>query len=250
MNRCHFIELDVQMCRDTIPVIMHDPTLVRTSDAQRLSEQLQVKSLHVDKWQLQELRQLDMGSWFLQRDPFNSLTKKLVDRSTLQSQMPQRIITLEEVLQWAKQHNIFLNVEIKDHSQSHFDTIITPCVLDHIEKAIMANRVLVSSFNHDYLRQCKALNQTIATAALEEHNISENLIEYLIELEVDAYHPYLPLVSPNLINTVCAAGLAVNVFTVNDPATQKALFDGGVTAIFTDFPQLTRHNRHPIPQLS
>ena len=51
---CHYIELDVRETRDGELVVIHDPTLERTTNGQGL----------VAEYSLAELRQLDAGSWF------------------------------------------------------------------------------------------------------------------------------------------------------------------------------------------
>ncbi|NOR23945.1 MAG: hypothetical protein GQ542_06035 [Desulforhopalus sp.] len=70
VGRCHFIELDIQMSKDFIPVVFHDPSLQRTSNAKEKCEQLGMQSLKVNDWTLFQLRTLDVGSWFIDTDPF------------------------------------------------------------------------------------------------------------------------------------------------------------------------------------
>ncbi|MGB5231459.1 MAG: glycerophosphodiester phosphodiesterase family protein, partial [Desulfoprunum sp.] len=73
VGRCHFIETDVQICRDGIPVVFHDPTLKRTTNAAFIANKLGIKSLRLSTWDLSRLKQLDIGSWFLAADPFGTL---------------------------------------------------------------------------------------------------------------------------------------------------------------------------------
>lgn len=67
LGNCHFIELDIQMSRDGIAVVHHDPLVGRTSDGRVLAKKLGKRSLRIDDWDLAELRQLDIGSWLLLR---------------------------------------------------------------------------------------------------------------------------------------------------------------------------------------
>ena len=97
--------------------------------------------------------------------------------------------------------------------------------------------VLISSFNHNYLRQLKRLNPGIALAALVEEHHPENLLSYLHDLDVDAYHPDQLITDTALVQELVAAGMRVNLWTVNDSSQAKDYFAAGTTFICTDWPQ-------------
>lgn len=62
-----YLELDLQRSRDGVLVVVHDDTLLRTSDvAQRFPER---KNSPVSAFSLAELKSLDVGSWFNQANP-------------------------------------------------------------------------------------------------------------------------------------------------------------------------------------
>lgn len=241
LGRCHFIELDVQLSKDMIPMVIHDPKLDRTSNARVVSEQLGVRSLRVNKWTREQLKKLDIGSWFLEKDPFGTIAQGLASKDSLQQMMPQRILTLEELLTRDTLLNIPFNVEIKDHTDKNQSKAVTEIVLRVIQKCRAEHRVLISSFNHDYLVIAKSLMPSISTGALQEGNHPADLIDYLRLLQVAAYHPDDLITDEQLIKTVRASGIGVNVFTVNDAARQKELFSMGATAVFTDFPDVDWH---------
>jgi glycerophosphoryl diester phosphodiesterase len=107
-----------------------------------------------------------------------------------------------------------------------------------IREAGASGKVVISSFNHHYLRSCRQMAPEIATAALEEDAHPPDLVHYLQSLGVCAYHPQDALVDEALVARLRAADLHVNVFTVNDPARRQQLFRWGTTGIFTDFPEV------------
>ncbi len=236
LGRSRMIELDVQLSRDGVAVVFHDEHLLRTTNAAVVAEELGLTSFALCDWRLSELRRLDLGSWFLAADPFGTLQRGLVDRAQLAALMPQRMPTLREVLAWAGINHMPLNIEIKDMRRTRMDTLIVPEVVREIQKADAADQVLLSSFNHEYLRACRRMAPDIATAALQEGTHPPDLIPYLHALDVCAYHPEDALVDEALVTTLRAADLHVNVFTVNHPARQQQLFRFGVSGIFTDFP--------------
>lgn len=235
LGRCRMIELDVQLSGDGVAVVFHDSTLMRTTNAAVVARDLGLASLVLCDWQLSQLRRLDLGSWFLDADPFGTLRRGIADRTSLTSLMPQRILTLREALIWAKANNMPLNIEIKDRHEAPLDNLIVAEVIQEIRATETATQIVVSSFNHPYLRACRQLAPEIATAALQAKAHPPDLVRYLQELGVSAYHPEDGLADEALVKILHTAGLAVNVFTVNNPARQRQLFRFGVTGIFTDF---------------
>ena len=238
VGRCHFIETDVQICRDGIPVVFHDPTLKRTTNAAFIANKLGINSLRLSTWDLSRLKQLDIGSWFLAADPFGTLAAGTLPVADLEPLMPQRILTLTELLEWAMRHKMPLNIEIKDQRRTRFDQHVASRVLDAVHRTGSASMVLISSFNHDYLVQCKALAPHISIGVLQNEQHPPELVQYLQTIGAAAYHPADAITSRELIRTLRAAGFGVNVYTVNDRQRQRELFDFGATAIFTDFPEL------------
>lgn len=238
LGRCHFIEIDVQICRDGIPVVIHDPSLKRTTSAALQAKSLGLASLKISSWDLRRLKELDAGSWFLEADPFATLASGMVSATDLQALMPQHIMTLKEMLEWALRHKIPVNIEIKDQQKTPFDQHAASLVLDVIQQTGAATMVLISSFNHDYLFQCKSLAPHISVAVLQDDAHPPELIAYLRAIGASAYHPSDAITDRNLIRTLRAAGFGVNVYTVNDKERQHKLFTDGATAIFTDFPEI------------
>lgn len=238
LGRCHFIELDVQISHDKVPVVIHDPSLKRTTDAASLGKSLGLSSLKISSCDLARLKELDAGSWFLETDPFATLASGVISAAELQPLMPQRIMTLQEVLEWALRNKMPINIEIKDQRTTPFDQHAASLVLDTIHKVGAAAMVLISSFNHDYLFQCKSLAPHISVAVLNDDQHPPDLIDYLHAIGATAYHPSDAIADRGLIRHLRAAGFGVNVYTVNDKVRQRRLFADGATAIFTDYPSL------------
>lgn len=238
VGRCHFIELDVQMSKDFVPVVFHDPTLERTSNAKEQCQPLGLQSLNVSDWTLRQLKTLDIGSWFLTTDPFGTLQRQEISQVQLLKEMPQRMMTLEEILRHPALRKMPINIEIKDHRGKKQNNQVTEYIIDVIGRTNSAPRVLISSFNHDYLVIAKDCAPAISTAALQHRSHPKNLIEYLKSLRVAAYHPADDITDAALIKKLRAAGLGVNVYTINSTKRQQELFAMGATAVFTDFPTM------------
>ena len=235
LGRSPMVEVDVQLCADGVPVVIHDDHLGRTSDAARLGPLFGAPGLLVRDWSLSQLRRLDLGSWFLAVDPFGAIRDGRTDRLVVQTFLPQRILTLEELLAWAVRCRMALNIELKDqHSRRANDQLVKAAV-QLVRAAGATSQVVFSSFVHDTLRRCRSLAAEIPVAALEDKAHPPDLVAYLRALGACAYHPADDLVDQALIRVLRAGRLHVNVFTVNDPVRQRELFAWGATGVFTDW---------------
>jgi glycerophosphoryl diester phosphodiesterase len=239
IDRCHFIEIDVQLSKDNVPVVIHDATLDRTSNCKKQKRTFDLDSTRVSDWTVPQLKTLDMGSWFLQTDPFKTLAKKTVSHKEISSILPLRIMTLEEVLHHPRLKKIPFNVEIKDHSGTPQDKLVTARVLEVIKMTQSENRVLISSFNHDYLLMCHIIFPEISLGVLQTGSHPPDLVEYLKTIGAAAYHPSDNITDRGLIRMLRSSGFGVNVYTVNEKKRWEFLFNAGATAIITDFPELS-----------
>ena len=214
IGKCDFIEIDVQLTKDMVPVIIHDDTLKRTSNVSEIERFSERTPWKVSEFTLEELQSLDFGSWF--------------------NHEFEPILTLEKALSFAKDEHLFLNVEIKNISDTFSDDTVVEIIIDMIKKTQTEHLVLLSSFYHPYLLKCKKLSSGIPTAALQAYKHPHDLIRYLHTLQVDAYHPEDKITNKKIVADLREAGFLINVFTVNDTKRKMQLFEWGVNGIFTD----------------
>jgi glycerophosphoryl diester phosphodiesterase len=100
----------------------------------------------------------------------------------------------------------------------------------------MADRVLISSFNHAYLERVKKANPQIATGALVG-DADPDPAALLRRLNAQAYNPRVTAIDPAAIGPLRERGFDIYIWTVNDEATMRRLIAAGASGIFTDFPQ-------------
>jgi len=229
-------ETDVQMTADGELILFHDATLERTTDVTDHPE-FADRSLNVNEFAAAELETLDAGSWFLATDPFKTVAAGDVAEKLYPEIKGQKIPRLGDILKYCRNYNFLMNLEIKDQNGTAADDQIVRKILDSLKESQTEDLVLISSFNHNYLRQIKRLNSEIAIAALVEKHHPENLLSYLQGLDVDAYHPDQLITDTALVRELVAAGMRVNLWTVNDSDQAKDYFAAGATFICTDWPQ-------------
>lgn len=227
-------ELDVAVTKDGALVVLHDDTLERTSNVQTVFPQRQ--PWQVWDFTLAELRRLDFGSWYVGKDPFGQIRVGAVSAEELARFKGAAIPTLQEALEFTRAHAWRVNIEIKDAGNTPGDASVVEKVVESIQSLDMVDRVIISSFNHDYLRRARAADADVVTAALVERAAPDPLA-LLEEIDAQSYNPGLNCIDEGTVHALRAAGFDVLVWTVNEEEDMHRLIDWGVSGIFTDFPQ-------------
>jgi glycerophosphoryl diester phosphodiesterase len=226
-------ELDVSVTADGELVLLHDDSLVRTTNVQAVFPDR--TPWLITNFTLAEIRELDAGSWFIETDPFGTIVTGAVTPAEQNALRGQPIPTLREALRFTRERNWRVNIEIKELTQPLTDFPVVEAVVSLIESLDMADQVLLSSFVHPFMQRAKGLNPGIAAAALLD--IGEVWPTGLI---IDAFHPHYTSVEATRTQALRQEGIGVNPYTVNSPADMERLIQAGVTGLFTDFPQLLK----------
>lgn len=198
------IELDVQLSSDDVPVVIHDPTLHRTTSGYG----------NVNSKKIVELKALDAGGWFSQEF------------------LNETIPTLNEVLVWAKDTSLIINIELKSRG---LETALENKVIELIEKHHVQERVIVSSFWKSSLEKIKQQNEKLQTALLLEKP-SKKSISFAKKISVEAIHPNYKNITKAFVDNTHRNKLRMRPYTVNDKRGMLRLFRWNVDAIITDRP--------------
>ena len=202
------IELDVQLSRDGIPVVIHDETIDRVTD----------RTGYVKDYTLQELKELTV----------------LKDRFPQYSQ--SKIPTLKEVLEAVKSSGIQVNIELKTGIYWYPD--IEKKVAEIVEETGMKEKIIYSSFNHYSVQRIKEIVPDAETAYLYS-DVILNVEDYARKTKVDGLHPAVYHVKmADFLKGYIESGLNVRVWTVNEEADMKALTEAGVPAGITNYPDV------------
>ena len=231
-------EVDVGLTADSRLILLHDDSLIRTSNATELFPNRRPWLLH--QFTLAEIRRLDFGSWYIQTDPFGQIATGQVTADDLAAYTGEAVPTLAEALAFTRVNDWRINVEIKDLSGTASDAHVVKKLVKLVEEMKMIDRSLISSFNHHYLQQIKAMNPRIATAVLVEEAVT-NPRELLRRLAAQAYHPPASAIQPQQIAELRrAGGFEINVWTVDEVDLMERLIEAGVSGIITNFPHRLR----------
>ena len=253
-------ELDTCLTKDGQLVVIHDDTLERTTDVAKRPEFANRAPWPVDAFTLQEIRTLDAGAWFGETDPFGTVASGEVSAETVASYKGEMIPTLEEALRLTKDRHWRVNVEIKSHAGDAGHAVVTREVMALIKQLQMEDAVVLSSFQHAYLREAAAILPAVPRGALVEkptpgqdpqagRRAGTAIVPRLTVDEAAAmcrdaqaafFHPDKAFLDAAFVGAMQDKGLGVNVWTVNTVDDLRRMLEYGVHGIITDFPARLR----------
>lgn len=214
------VELDYHHTKDGVPVVIHDYELDRTTDA---AAKWGGKKLRVDARTAAELRTLDAGKWFTNHFAGTTLP------------------TLDEALQYIQPRGMTL-IERKSGEAA-------TCVKLLRDRA-QVNRLIVQSFDWEYLKEYHALEpqQVLGALGPPSTRAGRKLTEAEKELSPEWIAAakatgsqvvvWNKLVSRAAVDFAHQQGMKVWIYTINDEATARALLAHGIDGLISDNPAL------------
>jgi glycerophosphoryl diester phosphodiesterase len=200
------IELDVRTSADGVAVVFHDPGLSSMTGGR--------DTRAVDRVPLAELRAIDLGGG-------------------------ARIPALADVLVWAVESRIGVNVELKHDVPNRREVARATAFAVRVARA----DILFSSFDPRLLALIAGRYPAVPRALLT-HSRQSRWAGWLQEAVrppiVEALHLQRTQVDPPAMVRYVRRGLRVGVWTVNDPAEGVTLLRQGAAWIITDRPGALR----------
>lgn len=216
------VEVDVQRTADGELILMHDTDLVRTTDAEEKFPDH--GSYAISDFTMDEVRQLDAGSWF--------------DESFAGEPVP----TLAEALALLREANdVGLLLEVKEPARYPG---IEPEVADELGRdpwwlqpapPQQAHRLVIQSFDWASMQRSHDLLP----------DIPHGLLGRVDEADIPEYaawanqiNPGYPTIDAAYVEAVHEANLEIYVYTVNDAENMRAQIANGVDGIITNYPDV------------
>jgi len=194
-----WIELDVQQSKDGYIFVMHDDNFERTTGYDE------------DVWNMnmEDIKLLDAGYY---------MGKEFEG---------ERIPTLEEVIQFAKENDIKLNIELKPTGH---ETDFEKDVVELIEEYNFEKKCVLTSQKYSTLKEIKKENKKIKTVYVMSIAIGDmKRFEY-----ADAFSVKYYFMNETLVSKVHNSGKDIYVWTVNTENSAYDMIDLGVDNIITD----------------
>ena len=225
------ISIDVQLSKDGVPILMHDPSLERTTDVRERFPDAD-PSYRPQDFTLEELRTLDAGGWY----PGGTYTGSVV-------------LTLEEVFSELEDSPVGLYLEPKPEGTATVEGIgkaIMDLVAEHPawvpDPQDRAPRLLVESLpspttRWNFLEAMHAAYPDLPLVLLSRRVTVEDVDAHPYVHEVDVRHNYL---TPDIVAAAHANGIRVNVWLLNTRTAVRRFVDSGADGIVSDRPGIVR----------
>ncbi len=202
------VELDVRATRDGVVVVMHDPTIDRTTDREG----------PVDEWTFAQLRQADAGQWF--GPGFSG----------------ERVPTLQEVFDLIR-HRALAVVEIKSDW-------LAERVLSVAHEVDVVDQIVVQSFSPETVRRINAVDPTVPTALLvgnlptsPSRMRARRVAREVLAVGANILNVWQAALTPPFFEEMRKRGVSVWTWTVDEEAILRDVIQMGVQGVATNHPE-------------
>ena len=202
-----WVEFDVKLSGDSIPILFHDDTLTRTTDGHGpIADQ-----------DIQALRKYDAGAWF---SPACAGTP---------------VPTLDEGLAVLARCGMGANIEIKPSRGREEETgfVVGKTLAEAWPSDLPPP--LVSSFSATTLQACAVAAPKLARALLVSA-VPKDWRARLDALHTDNLHCLSDRLREQKAREILEDGYTLRCFTVNNPKRAQQLLDWGLHGIISDYP--------------
>ena len=205
-----FVEIDVKISKDRVPILLHDDTLDRTTNGSGLA---------ID-YDYENIKKLDAGKFFYKENT-NIFVPKL-----------------EDILSLCTNNNGNLNIELKPNKNFEKENVYQ---IYKITKNINQIDIFFSSFDMiSILEISKLYPQSIRSFLLDdfkEYNI-DDLISISINHDLKICGLNIDLVSTDIIKKIKQSNVLITVYSDKNINLSSAndIFSIGVDSIFVDNP--------------
>jgi glycerophosphoryl diester phosphodiesterase len=218
------IEFDVRLARDGVPVVIHDPTLLRTVQLERM----------VDEFDSTTLTKFYAGEWFNVKNP---------DRA-IEGFEWETIPTLAEVFEKYGEHHLYVEMKCEGPARR---AELARAVVKLIREHKLGERLVVKSFEHDALVEVKRLAPEIRTAALFGRSWprpfipAAKIIAAAEACGANEISLHRSLLRKATVEEAHRRGFEVVVWTVNSPFWLRRAAAMSLRAVITDDPNQLRY---------
>jgi glycerophosphoryl diester phosphodiesterase len=226
------IELDVHATADRSIVVCHDETVDRTTNHHGA----------IADFTLAQLREMDNAYWWIAGETVTPGrdASAYVERGRAPDDRDFGIVTLEEVVE--RFPGVLLNLDLKrtDPDVEPYEELLA----NELRRLERSSTVIVGSFHDVAVQRFRTFAPEVATSAAtgEAATFYFSMLEGVpsvppvVAFQVPAVYGDVTVVDERFVTTAHEAGVAVHVWTINDPGEMHQLLDVGVDGLISDRP--------------
>lgn len=232
-------EFDIHLTVDDVPVLLHDETLDRTSDAVSYFGETDVAA---GKKTFEELKHLNMGETFVNvqgEQPFAGLRGDAIPEDL-------RIISLEEALSYLEgAGSYYYIIEIKNSGERGYRA--ADILYDTLKRMGCLERTVVGTFHNEITVYMDTTYPDMPRSAGFDECVDfyiRSLLNWkepeggfrFVTLQIPTTDYVVNLGTSRVINYAHQHDIATQYWTINDPAEMARLQSIGADAVMTDVP--------------
>jgi len=257
------LELDAAITKDGVVVISHDPTLNPDITRDASGKWLEKRGPAIFSLTLTELQQYDVG----RIRPGTDYAKRYPGQKPAEGMRIPRLADLFALVRKSANEQVRFNIETKisplEPSETQDPEAFARTLVDAIRQEGMTARVTIQSFDWRTLQVAQRIAPEIPTAYLSAQqrfldNIAADksagspwtagfqyrdhgsVLRMIRAAGGKIWSPYYGDIHEGTLKEARDLGLAVVVWTVNNPAHVKRMLDLGVDGVISDRPDLVR----------
>jgi glycerophosphoryl diester phosphodiesterase len=218
------VEFDIRGTRERIPVILHDPTIDRTSDG----------TGSPGDYTLEELKRFDFSFRFSETtEPEKNAGQKVRDRSGGEGHIRVQIPTLVEALD-SIPATVGLNIQIKET-----DTPLLKEVCRLYDSYDLYRRGYLTMSTFENAEKVKSINRRIELCVLErKRKLDDELLKQTKRFGCRFLQPHRRDVTPELCRKIVEMEFCANMFYSNTDEDNRRFISYGIQGILTDAPDI------------
>ncbi|MFC6695256.1 glycerophosphodiester phosphodiesterase [Nocardioides daphniae] len=219
------MEVDVQLTKDAVPVIVHDQTFARTTNVATVFPGREDDPVGTFTWA--EVQQLDAGSW---AGP-QWAGEGIPSLDELLTALGGRAHLVLEVKFWP------FNQGTPEERAALRDVLDAELVAGRLGELAGAGKLTVSSFNHEFLQPFAEAHPDVPVGALTFFPPSATQVAQWATW-AEEIHGQFALTTWQDTTAARAAGLTTSVWTLATPDQYRVALASGAEALITDNPGL------------
>ena len=214
------VEFDVQLASDGVPVVIHDPTLDRTTSSRG----------KISDFTSEELGKIDVGSWF------NTKYSKRSNSDFAKETIP----TLAQVLALLISFRGLIYIELKPNSTNLRD--LAKAVCDAVRDSPLLPQTILKSFKLAAIPEIRCLLPEVQTAALfgltafDLLRRRENMIAIARELGTSQISVHHSLITRKMTALAADSRMPITVWTTDNPKWLQKCRKLGIGSLITNDP--------------
>ncbi|MED6266653.1 hypothetical protein CHARACLAT_004229 [Characodon lateralis] len=230
------LEADVTISVDGVPFLMHDVTLRRTTDVEKVFPDRERNEASQFNWT--DLQQLNAGQWFLKDDPFWTVNTMSLQEKNLTAK--QSVCSLEQLLKLASYHNSTVVFRLRRPPPEHpcYTTWINDTLEAVQDSGVLQNLVMWTP--DDERAQVKQLAPGFIQTSLVKRSP-----EYLHRSGISRLLLRYNQVSTSEIIDYSRNNISLTLYTVNEPWLYSVLWCSGVSSVSSEVPHILRKVPYP-----